>query len=234
MFQTTQWTQVLAAGETQNPDSRQALAALCQSYWPPVYSYVRWRGYNRPDAEDLTQGFFARLLEKKSLRHARRERGRFRSFLLASIKHYLANEWDRARAQKRGSGEPPLALDFDVAEARYRPGPARSTTPEGAFLKQWALTLLEETLAELGAEMSRQGQEQRFEALAGYLTGDEAGVPYREVAARLDLSEAAVKVQVHRMRKRYGQLLRQKIADTVASPDQIEYEISSLLEVVGY
>lgn len=232
-FHTTQWTLVLAAGDMRDPDCRHALATLCEAYWQPVYAYVRRRGYRRPDAEDLTQGFFTRLVEKKSLRAAAPERGRFRSFLLAAIKNYLANEWDRARAEKRGGGKAPLSLDFDDAESRFKLEAVTWKTPERAFLKQWTRTLLDQVLADLGGEMGRKGQRDRFEVLRGVLTGEDGGIRYQEAATRLEMSEAAVKVAVHRLRKRFGELLRARVADTVASPEEVQDEITFLLEAAG-
>jgi RNA polymerase sigma-70 factor (ECF subfamily) len=235
-FETTQWTLVLAAGaagDSQGTRARQALATLCRSYWQPVYAYLRARGLDRQEAEDRTQGFFTRLIEKSTLEHARRERGRFRSFLLASLKHYLTNEWHRARAEKRGGGRPLLRLDSEEVEPRLSLEAATHETPEDLFERQWAFTLLDRVMAALGAEMRDRSQEEAFEALRGFLTGRDDGLRYREVAARLDLSEGAVKVRVHRMRRRFGELLRAEVAELVSSPREVEDELAAMLEAVA-
>ena len=232
-FETTQWTVVLAAGAGDEPEARQALASLCRSYWHPVHAYLRARGYGLQKAEDLTQGFFTRLIEKDALRHARRERGRFRSFLLASLKHYLANEWDRERAKKRGGGQPALRLDAEAVESRLPAEPATWTTPEDVFLRHWALTVLDRAMASLATEMRRKGQEEHFGALKGLLTGEGGGVRYRDVAARLSTTEGAVKVRVHRLRKRFGELLRDEVAGGISSPAEVEDELTALLGAVA-
>lgn len=232
-FETTRWTLVLAAGEGDDRAAREALEALCQSYWHPVYAYLRARGCDRQQAEDVTQGFFTRLIETGALRHARRERGRFRSFLLASVKHYLVNERHRERAHKRGGGRPLLRLDADDAERRLPAEPATRTTPEDAFLKQWALTVLDRALDALGAEMRRRDREDEFALFKDLLTGGDPRVRYRDVAARLGTSEGAVKVRVHRMRKRFGQLLRREVAELVAAPEEVDEELGALLEALS-
>lgn len=232
-FETTRWTLVLAAGEGDDRAAREALEALCQRYWHPVYAYLRARGCDRQQAEDVTQGFFTRLIETGALRHARRERGRFRSFLLASVKHYLANEWHRERAQKRGGGRTVFRLDAEDAERRLPPEPATRTTPEDLFLKQWALTVLDRAMESLGAEMRRRDQEEHFTVLKDLLIGGDPGVRYRDVAERLGTSEGALKVRVHRMRKRFGQLLRREVAELVAAPQEVDDELGALLEAVS-
>lgn len=232
-FETTRWTLVLAAGQGDDRVAREALESLCQSYWHPVYAYLRARGCDRQRAEDLTQGFFTRLIETGALRHARKERGRFRSFLLASVKHHLANEWHRDRAQKRGGGRPLLRLDAENAERRLPAELATRTTPEDLFLKQWALTVLDRAMESLGAEMRRRGQDEHFAVLKDLLTGAEPGVKYREVADRLGTSEGAVKVRVHRMRQRFGQILRREVAELVAAPEEVDDELGALLEAVS-
>lgn len=232
-FETTQWTLVLEAGSGDEQAAREALEALCQSYWRPVYAYLRARGLDRDQAEDVTQGFFTRLIETRAVRHARRERGRFRSFLLASAKHYLANEWHRDRAQKRGGARALLRLDADDAERRLPAEPATRTTPEDLFVKQWALTVLDRAMESLESEMERRGQANDFAVLKGLLTGPEPGMPYREVAARLDTSEGAVKVRIHRTRQRFGQILRREIAELVAAPEAVDDELSALLDALS-
>ncbi|MGD2114697.1 MAG: sigma factor [Acidobacteriota bacterium] len=232
-FETTQWTLVLEAGDDDDRQAREALALLCQTYWQPVYAYLRARGFARQEAEDLTQGFFTRLIEKGTIGRARRERGRFRSFLLASLKHYVTNEWHRARAEKRGGGRPVVRLDSDAAERRLPREPAIRETPEDLFLKQWAFTLLDRVMASLDAEMRRTGRGEQFEVLGGFLTGRDDGLRYRDVAARLGATEGAVKVKVHRMRKRFGELLRQEVAAVVSTPGEVEDELAALLEAVA-
>lgn len=236
-FETTQWTLVLAAGEGEDDRrARDALASLCRSYWHPVYAYLRARGLDRHEAEDVTQGFFARLIETRSLRHADRERGRFRSFLLASVKNYLSNERDRARALKRGGGRPPVRLDPRETrglERRLGPEPAERKTPEDVYLEHWALTLLDRVMAVLGAEMRGRGREEEFEILKELLIPQGSGLRYQDVAARLDTSEGAIKVRVHRLRKRFGELLRREVAEVVESQDQVEHELGALLEAVA-
>lgn len=232
-FETTRWTVVLAAGEGDETEAREALATLCRSYWHPVYAYLRARGHARQEAEDLTQGFFTRLIEKDALRHARRERGRFRSFLLASLKNYVANEWDRERAQKRGGERGPVRLETDEIERRLFLDAADRTTPEDLFLEHWTLTLLDRVMAALGREMRERGKEDEFDALKDLLTPQTPGLQYKDIAERLDTTEGAVKVRVHRLRKRFGVLLRREVAEVVASPDQVEDELGALLEAVA-
>ena len=231
-FQTTNWSIILAAGQRPTSDSREALEVLCKTYWYPLYAYVRRRGHGVEEAEDLTQGFFARLLEKNYLKEVRRERGKFRSFLLASLKHYLANEWDRAQAKKRGGGQTPFSLDREVAEERYRLEPRSDLTPENVYERQWAVTILEETLARIREEFIRAGKAKHFGLLEPFLTGEDEAGSYRQVAAELGTSEGAVKVTVHRLRRRFGQVLRIEIAKTVASPDQIDEEIEHLFATI--
>lgn len=232
-FVTTRWSLVVAAGDSRHPGSRDALATLCEAYWPPVYSYVRSRGYDAEAARDLTQGFFTRLLEKGYLKEAREERGRFRSFLLTSVKHFLANEWDREQALKRGGGKTPLSLDVDTAEYRYRPQPADGETPEKIFEKRWALTVLDQTLDRLEDEMRRSGNVERFRRLRPFLTSEGGGAHYRQVAQQLEISEAAVKVAIHRLRRRFGELLREEVAQTVSDPDSVDGELRFLFAVMG-
>ena len=232
-FTTTHWSVVVAAGDSESPDKEEALATLCRTYWSPVYSYLRRRGKDVAAAEDLTQAFFTILLEKKTIKAADQTRGRFRSFLLTSVKNFLTNEWDREQAQKRGGGKTPIPLDVVAAEASYKIEPAHEDTPERVFERRWALALLDRVLERLGEEMKRAGHGQRFERLRGYLVGGAAESSYAEVAAALDLSESAVKVAVHRMRRRFAALLRDEVAHTVDERSQIDAEIHFLFEAAG-
>jgi RNA polymerase sigma-70 factor (ECF subfamily) len=232
-FATTHWSVVRAAGHPASPGYRQALETLCKTYWFPLYAYMRRHGYDRHDAEDYTQEFFARLLDKHALRVADPKQGRFRSFLLGALKHFLANERDRIRAKKRGGGQKILSIDFDGAEGKYALEPVDRLTPEKVFERSWALTVLQQVMAGLQAEMAGAGKGKLFEHLKGYLTGDIASVSYSEMARKLDTTEGAIKVAVHRLRKRYRQILRDQIAQTVSSEDQIKQEIRDLLTALA-
>jgi len=232
-FVTTHWSVVLTAGRTDTTSACDALAKLCQSYWYPLYSYVRRRGYSPEDAEDLTQEFFARFLAQNWVERADREKGRFRTFLLSAMHHFLANEWDRARAQKRGGGAPLLPLEFDEAETRYSREPADNVTPEQHFERRWVQALLEQTLKLLSAEYEREGKAELFAALNPCLVGERTSQPYAELGAKLGMGEGAVKSAVHRLRQRYRQLLRQEIAQTVAGPGELEEELKYLFAVLA-
>ena len=239
-FATTRWTLVVAAGAARRdgtPEARKALGELCTLYWYPVYAYVRRRGKNAEDALDLTQGFFTRLIEKNDLAAADPARGRFRAWLLASVKHYLANEWDRATAKKRGGGRAVFSLDIDAddAEGRYRREPAHSLTPERIFDRRWALTTLEQALVALEAQCGQEGKAELFQALRPTLTAEATGdvTPYRQVAGQLGMSEGAVKVTAHRLRRQYRDLLRQAIAETVERPEDVDDEIRDLFAALA-
>jgi RNA polymerase sigma-70 factor (ECF subfamily) len=209
------------------------LELLCQRYWYPVYAYIRRRGNSREQAEDLTQGFFTQFLEKGYVKQANAERGRFRSFLLVAVKNYLANEWDREQALKRGGGTTTLSLDFETAEGRYSLEPVEMSSPADLYNRRWALTQLDRTLEALREEMRLAGVEERFERLKGVLTGDTGGASYREIGEELEMSENAVKVTVHRMRRRFGELLRQLVGETLDNPQEAESEIRYLFSVVS-
>lgn len=231
-FATTRWSMVLAAGQRSSPESKSALAALCEAYWPPLYAFLRRKGYSPADAQDLTQGFFTLLLERNDMAAVRRERGKFRSFLIASLQHFLANEHDRRTAQKRGGGRKPLSLDFDAAERGYAIQASDQRSPEDAFARQWALTLLDRVQTLLRQEQEAQGKAEQWERLGPYLTGEQRAAPYTETAAALGLSEGAVKTAVHRLRRRFGELLRQEIAQTVSESSSVDQEIGELFEAL--
>jgi RNA polymerase sigma factor (sigma-70 family) len=231
-FVTTQWTVVLSAASSDTPRARAALENLCQTYWHPLYAYVRRRGYSPEDAQDLTQEFFARLLERNAVATVAREKGRFRSFLLASMNNFLSDEWDRARAQKRGGGKV-FSMDMRTAETWLGEAVAGNLTPEKAYEHRWAITLLEQVYERLGEEYRQQGKSAVFEALRTTLAGKSDAAPYVELARQLGMTEGAVKVAVHRLRRRYRALLRDTIADTVAGPDEVEDELKYLFRTLA-
>jgi RNA polymerase sigma factor (sigma-70 family) len=232
-FATTRWSLVLAAGAgASEPSAREALAVLCETYWYPLYAYLRGRGYSAENAQDVTQAFFMRLLEKHALRQADPTRGRFRSFLLTSLKNFAANERERQIAMKRGGATPPLPLEFETAEGRFQMEPQSNETPERVFDRRWALTLLARVMSRLQEEM-RGSRARQFNLLKGYLTGDETDRSYAEAAADLDMTEGAVKVAVHRFRRRFRDLVREEIAHTVSSPEEVQDEMRHLWTSVG-
>jgi RNA polymerase sigma-70 factor (ECF subfamily) len=228
VFATTHWTVVLAAGRRSTPQADQALEELCRTYWYPLYAFVRRQGHSKEDAEDLTQAFFARFLEKNYLEGLRSEKGRFRAFLLASLKHFLANEWDRASRQKRGGGTTPLSLDWQSADSRYQIDPADVLSPDKLYDRAWAVTLLERVIIRLGDENAAEGRSKLFEQLKPFLMVGRSAIPYAQAAAALDLAEGAVRVAVHRLRRRYRELLREEIAQTLSDPAQVEEEMRAL------
>lgn len=232
LFSTTQWSVVLAAGDSQHPNAREALAALYKVYWYPVYAQIRFRGQDPEAAKDLTQGFFVQLLEKHTLKVANPDRGRFRSFLKNSVDHYLSHERHRASALKRGGNKPAISLDFDSAEAQYKIEPAQSQAPDKLFEKRWARAALNRVLERLGEEARAAGDGYRFQRLAPFLTGRTPGIGYKDVAAELEMTEGAVKVAVHRMRRRYGKLLRAEVARTVSDPGEVDGEIRYLFSAM--
>jgi RNA polymerase sigma factor (sigma-70 family) len=232
LFVTTHWSVVLAAGHGDTTRADDALAHLCQTYWYPLYAYARRRGCSPPDAQDLTQEFFARLLKGNWLAEADRQRGRFRSFLLSAMKHFMANEWNKAQAQKRGGGQPILSLNDDSAEHRYRLEPAEKATPESLFERGWALTLLEGVLARLEEEYRHEGKQTWMEAMRPALTADRGAIDYALIAQKLGVTETAARVAVHRLRQRYRQLIRAEVASTVASPEEVEAEMHHLFQVL--
>jgi RNA polymerase sigma-70 factor (ECF subfamily) len=222
----------LSAAGRQNPGQAAAsLEKLCRLYWPPLYAFIRRQGESPEDAQDLTQEFFLRLLDKDYLKAVEQGKGRFRSFLLASLKHFLSNERDKARAQKRGGGHFPLPLDFSSAETHLHFQPTDNITPETIFERRWATTLLEQTLSRLRREYAAEGKEPLFEQLKTTLTEGRGTVAYSTLAVTLNISEAAVKMAVHRLRRRYRECLRAEIAQTVAAPDEIEDELRHVMGV---
>lgn len=225
---------VLAAGDSASSDGREALEQLCRSYWFPLYAYVRRRGHDAHAAQDLTQGFFERLLERNDLARITREGGRFRSFLLTALNHYLVNEHERATAQKRGGGRTILSLDEESAEDRYQSHePSHSETPDRLFERQWALALMEEAMKRLGAEHSGPGRSAAYDALRPFLSREPDPGEYAAVASRLNIAPGTLAVQVHRLRERYRQLVRAAVADTVQSPLEVDAEMRHLLESLG-
>jgi RNA polymerase sigma-70 factor (ECF subfamily) len=232
-FATTHWSLVVAAREGARPQAREALAALCGAYWYPLYAFIRRQDYAADQAQDLAQEFFARLLEKDFLQAADPAKGKFRSFLLAACKHFLANERDRTHAQKRGGDRTFLPIDFDSAEGRYSREPSHALTPERLFERRWALTLLDQVLAQLGEEFRQSDKGLLFEHLKVFLTGEKDTLSYRQVADELGLTEGAVKVAVHRLRGRYRELLCAEIARTVDDPGRVEDEIRDLFAALG-
>ena len=232
LFVTTHWSVVLAAGHGDTNRAGDALAHLCQTYWYPLYAFARRRGCSTHDAQDLTQEFFYRLLQGNWVAKADRQRGRFRSFLLSAMKHFMANEWNRASAQKRGGGQPILSLNDDSAERRYQFEPADTATPESLFERGWAVTLLEGVLARLEEEYRGAGKQSWMEAIRPALTTDRGALEYAELARKLGMSETAARVAVHRLRQRYRQLIRAEVAGTVASPDEVEEEMRHLFQVL--
>ena len=228
-FSTTRWSLILAASQGSTPEAHEALSSLCALYWYPLYAFTRHQGHSPEDAQDLVQGFFILLLERNDLAAVDRQRGRFRSWLLASLKHYLANEWKREHAQKRGGGQTPISIDGATAEGMYSLELSHDLTPERLYDRRWALALLEHVLGSLAAECARLGKQPLFETLRGTLAGDTGQRAYPELARELGMSPGAVKVAVHRLRGRYRELLRTEIAQTVEHPEEIDDEIRMLL-----
>jgi RNA polymerase sigma-70 factor (ECF subfamily) len=232
-FPTTRWSRVVAAGDRNAPEAREALAELCAAYWFPLYAFIRRKGYGPDDALELTQGYFAHLLEKKKFAAADPGKGRFRSFLLADCTHFLAHSRELDRAGKRGGGAIPLSIDARNAEGRYLCEPAHDQTPERLFERDWALVLLATVLAQLRTEYHNSGRGETFEALKGSLTEDSRAVPQAELAAKLETTPGAVQAAIHRLRKRYRALVREAIAATVVEESDIEAEIRDLFAALG-
>lgn len=232
VFATTHWAVVLATVGEDAQCAGVALERLCRTYWSPLYTFLRRDGHSEADAQDLAQGFFASLLARQSFAGLAPDRGKFRSFLLGALKHYLANERDRTRALKRGGSVAFVPWNDAAAESAFRSGHTDALAPDLAFEKSWALTLLNQVLAQLRDEYARQGKGRLFDALQIYLTGDKGDVPYADTAGRLQLGESALKMSIRRLRRRYGELLRSEIARTVSSPNEVDQEIRSLFAAV--
>lgn len=233
IFATTHWSVVSAAGKDDLPQAADALEKLCRTYWYPLYAFVRRQGKNPEDAEDLTQQFFSRLLEKNYLAKADRDRGKFRTFLLRSMKNFLVNDWKRASRIKRGGAQSFISLDLHAAEDRYVTESTAEANPENAYEQQWATALIEQVLTVLGREYVTVEKRRLFEGLKGFLWGDKSSLSYADLGQQLALSEGAVKVAVHRLRQRFRELLRVEVAHTVLHPDEIDGELRHLIAVLG-
>lgn len=233
-FLTTRWSLVLAASAQASPDQRAALESLCSAYWYPLYAYVRRKGQDADTARDLVQDFFARLLERNDFSRADPAKGRFRAYLLTALKHHLINHAEHARAEKRGGGKQPLPLELSPhdAETRFSLEPAVHDSPDRAFDREWALIVLQRALARLGEEQQSAGKSAAWMLLEPYLTTAEDLAPYATLAARLSVTENAIKISIHRLRKRYGELLRQEVADTLGG-EGVEDELGVLFEALG-
>jgi RNA polymerase sigma-70 factor (ECF subfamily) len=229
VFATTHWSVVVRAGDSRSPEVATAMERLCQTYWYPLYAFVRRKGYTHEDASDLTQAFFARFLEKDYLRSVDASRGKFRTFLLTSMTHFLANEWDRSQAQRRGGGCRVLSWDAVSAEERYRLEPVEQTTPETIYERRWALTIMDVVVDRLAKET----EEKRFEVLKAFLLEDKSVISYEEAAGRLGISVAAITSAIHRMRARFRALLFEEVAKTVEKPKEVEHELRYLLSTLG-
>jgi len=229
-FPTTRWTLVVAAGDPHRKEARSALVSLCEAYWYPLYAYARRRGYPPDQAQDVTQEFFLRVLEGRYLDRADQEKGRFRAFILTSLKFFLADEGDRVRAQKRGGGAV-LSLEISCGEEHYQREPAHDETPERIFERRWALSVLDRVVGKLRNEFVHHGRQEHFERLKVFLLG-QSDAPYAALAREMNTSEGALKVAIHRLRKRYRELFRQEIADTVVDPADVESELRHLASVL--
>jgi RNA polymerase sigma factor (sigma-70 family) len=232
-FTTTHWSVVVLAGQNRSTQSAKALEKLCRTYWYPLYAFVRRKGHSPHDAQDLTQAFFARLLEKNYVAQADRERGRFRTFLLAALNHFLADEWDKTQRLKRGGGREIISFDAASAEERYRMEPLDQLDAAKLYERRWVTTLFDKVLVRLEAEYRDSGKGELFDGLKSSLLAEDSGLSYAELGARLSLTEDAVKQAVHRMRRRYRELFREEIAQTVAGPGEVEDELKHLFAVLS-
>jgi RNA polymerase sigma-70 factor (ECF subfamily) len=232
-FHTTHWSIVLRAGQSDAGLAKKALEDLCQRYWYPIYCFVRRRGYSPEDAQDLTQEFFSRLLASNGLASVDRSKGKFRSFLLASVSHLLANEWNRSQRQKRGGGSLHFSLDVAAAEGRFQLDPSDALTPETIYERRWAETVVDSVTRRLEAEFAEAGMGKRFDVLKVFLVADEEPASYAEAARRLEISDGAVRTAIYRMRQRYGELFRTEISKTVSGPQEMEEELRHFLAVLS-
>lgn len=232
-FATTHWTRVIEAKLDDSSLAKDALEILCQTYWYPLYAYVRRQGFRTHDAQDLTQEFFSRFLEKNYLKDVEQSKGKFRSFLLAALKHFLANEWDKLKALKRGGGKTFVSMEAEHAETKYSLEPAHELTADKMYDRRWALTLLENVLKKLRDHYAQDGKTELFEELKATLVGKKESVPYSEIALKLNMKQGTVKVAVHRLRQRYASLLRDEVASTVSCNQEIDTELKSLFEALG-
>lgn len=232
-FTTTLWSVVQAAGQGATPAAQPAWEQLCRTYWYPLYAHVRRRGYSREDAEDLTQAFFSRLLTRQTLSLADSSRGRFRCFLLAGLNHFLANEWDKGRAQKRGGARSHLSFDAVTAEQLYDREGSHELNPEELYERAWALQFLDHVRARVRDTYASEGKADRYQALERFLPGEEDPPSYAQAAAELRMPEGTLKAEVHRFKRRYGELLRQEVGHTVVSREEIEDELHYLITVLG-
>jgi RNA polymerase sigma-70 factor (ECF subfamily) len=231
-FETTHWSLIIRAGDAQAPDAAAALATLCETYWYPVYAFVRRSGRSVEDAQDLTQAFFTKVLEKNYFKDARQDRGRFRSFLLASVRHFLSNQRDFDRAGKRGGGQVPLSLEFDDGERTYQIDPADDATPESVYERRWALAALDAGMRRVSMKYEGEPRRRLFEHLKPFLTGADPQ-SYADLSARLDMTEGALRVATHRLRQQFAASLREVIAETVETPDEVSDELRHLMTVVS-
>ena len=233
VFATTHWSVVLAAGQRESVPAQHALETLCRAYWYPIYAYVRRKGYKLEEAQDLTQEFFAQLIAKDHFRLADRNKGKFRGFLLATLDYFLAREWSRAHRQKRGGQFTFISMDQQSPEERYRLEPADHETPERQFLRQWALTVLKQAMNALQRECEANGKTPLFQEAKNLISGERHGAAYAQISKSLNMGEGAVRVAVHRLRQRYGELLRHEVAHTVASEEEVDEELRYLFQVLG-
>ncbi len=231
-FATTRWSLIAMAGGAASPEAREALESLCDTYWYPLYAYIRRRGFQAAEAQDLTQSFFVTLFEKDRLQLADQDRGRFRSFLLSSLNHFIANQWRHCQAEKRGGGKKVDSLDFRAGETRYGYIPSDDTTPEKLFDRKWALTLIESAVTTVENEYDAAGKSKLFELLKGHLGGDADSIPHRQIAEQLETTPGAVKVAAYRLRQRCRQVLRTEIGRTVSDEAQIDEELRDLFGAV--
>lgn len=233
VFATTHWSVVLSAADTESPAAAEALEKLCQTYWQPLYAFIRRAGHSPPDAQDLTQGFLAHLLEKGALQKLSPDKGRFRNFLLAALKYFLAKEREKHQTQRRGGNVTIISLDAALAERQYALEPADDNNPEQVFERRWALTLVDNVLTKLEAELTQAGKADRWRELKMCLLGEGASLSYAEIASRLGVTPSAIKMAVLRLRQRFGELLRYEIAGTVSSEEEVEEELRHLLSVIS-